>query len=250
VALPTGGLIRLEVLWDSVESVDRYPFSIPALRALDDLDMNHAVTFFVGENGSGKSTLLEAIAAVAGLNPEGGTRNLRFTNRPTESVLHEHLKLVWRTRQRWAFFLRAETFFDTATAYEGVGEDGFHARSHGEQFIDAAMEKFQPNGFHLLDEPEAALSGLGQLKLMRRIYDVVAAGGQFVIATHSPILLAYPGARIYEFDDRVRRVEYEDTEPYQLMKSFLDAPEQYLVHLFADDDEDDADDRGPVDDHG
>lgn len=235
MALPTGGLIRVEVLWDTVDSVEHYPFSIPALRALDELDVNHPVTFFVGENGSGKSTLLEAIAVAAGLNPEGGTRNLRFSNRPTESVLHEHLKLVWRERQRWAFFLRAETFFDTATAYEGVGTDGFHTRSHGEQFIEAAMEKFQPGGFHLLDEPEAALSGLGQLKLLRRIYDVVREGGQFVIATHSPILLAYPDARIYEFAARVRPVAYEDCEPYQLTKSFLDAPEQYLHHLFADD---------------
>jgi predicted ATPase len=245
VALPSGGLVSAEVLWDAVQDRDEFPFSIPALRALHKLDLSSSVTFLVGENGSGKSTLLEAIAVVAGLNAEGGARNLRFSNRATESRLHEHLRLSWRTRQRWAFFLRAETFFDTATAYEQVGVGGFHERSHGEQFIEAALEKFQPGGLHLLDEPEAALSILGQLKMMRRIHDVVAEGGQFVIATHSPILLAFPDARIYEFaPDGLSGVGYQDTEPYQLTKSFLEAPERFLRHLFADDEP--SSDDGPT----
>jgi predicted ATPase len=237
VAISDDGLVRLEMLWDSVPDRTRFPFSVPAISSLQGLDVSAPVTFFVGENGSGKSTLVEAIAIAAGLNPEGGTRNLTFSTRSTESSLHEHLRLVWASRQRWAFFLRAETFFATATAYEGALETGYHERSHGEQFIAAAMAKFSPDGFHLLDEPEAALSPVGQLKLLRRIHDVVEEKGQFVIATHSPILLAYPGARIYAFGETIEPVDYTDSEPYVLTRSFLEAPERFLHHLFADDDE-------------
>jgi len=206
---------------------------VPAIRATESLDLSSPVTFFVGENGSGKSTLLEAIVIAAGVNAEGGTRNLRFSTRPTESSLHEHLKLVWRTRQSWAFFLRAETFFDMATAYEGADEGGFHERSHGQQFIEAANNKLQPGGLHLMDEPEAALSVTGQLAMLRRIHDIQAERGQFIIATHSPILLAYPGAVIYEFTDTgITRVDYDDAEPVRLTRSFLDAPERFFSHLF------------------
>lgn len=132
MTLPDGGLIEARILWDEVEDPTLFPFSVPAIRATESLDLSSPVTFFVGDNGSGKSTLLEAIVIAAGVNAEGGTRNLRFSTRPTESSLHEHLKLVWRTRQSWAFFLRAETFFDMATAYEGADEGGFHERSHGQ----------------------------------------------------------------------------------------------------------------------
>jgi len=247
--LPTGGLIAAEIDWASVDDDRCFPFTVPAIGTLRRLDLTAPVTFFVGENGSGKSTLLEAIAMCAGLNPEGGSRHLRFSNQATESALHDHLKLVWRTRQRWAFFLRAETYFDTATAYEVVDEmpGSMHSRSHGEQFIDAAMTKFSAGGFHLLDEPEAALSVIGQLKLLRRIHDVVADGGQFVVATHSPILLAFPDACIYRFGDRIERIAYEDSEPYELTKSFLDAPDRFLRHLFSDDDDDVDDVDGEVD---
>ncbi len=180
--------------------------------------------------------MLEAIVIAAGLNSEGGTRNLQFSNRPTESSLHEHLQLVWRTRQRWAFFLRAETFFDMATAYEGVDEGGFHERSHGQQFIHAANEKMRPGGLHLMDEPEAALSVTGQLSMLRRIHDVQNERGQFIIATHSPILLAYPQAVIYEFADTgLERVGYEQAQPVTLTRSFLEAPERFFTHLFEDD---------------
>jgi predicted ATPase len=237
VSLPTGGLIAAEIEWPTVDDDRVFPFTIPAIGSLRRLDLTSPVTFFVGENGSGKSTLLEAIAVAAGINPEGGSRHLRFSTAATESGLPNHLKLVWRTRQRWAFFLRAETFFDTATAYELVdGARTFHDRSHGEQFIDAAMTKFAPGGFHLLDEPEAALSVIGQLKLLRRIHDVVGEGGQFVIATHSPILLAFPEAAIFEFGQRIERIDYEESQPYQLTKSFLESPERFLHHLLRDDD--------------
>ena len=233
MTLPEGGLIEARILWDEVEDPTLFPFSVPAIRATESLDLSSPVTFFVGENGSGKSTLLEAIVIAAGVNAEGGTRNLRFSTRPTESSLHEHLKLVWRTRQSWAFFLRAETFFDMATAYEGADEDGFHERSHGQQFIEAANNKLQPGGLHLMDEPEAALSATGQLAMLRRIHDIQAERGQFIIATHSPILLAYPGAVIYEFTDTgITRVDYDDAEPVRLTRSFLDAPERFFSHLF------------------
>jgi predicted ATPase len=229
VTLPDGGLIEARILWDEVEDPTLFPFSVPAVRATESLDLSSPVTFFVGENGSGKSTLLEAIVIADGVNAEGGTRNLRFSTRPTESSLHKHLKLIWRTRQSWAFFLRAETFFDMATAYEG----GFHERSHGQQFIEAANSKLQPGGLHLMDEPEAALSVTGQLAMLRRIHDVQAERGQFIIATHSPILLAYPGAVIYEFTDTgITRVDYDDAEPVRLTRSFLDAPERFFSHLF------------------
>lgn len=233
MTLPEGGLIEARILWDEVEDPTLFPFSVPAIRATDSLDLSSPVTFFVGENGSGKSTLLEAIVIAAGVNAEGGTRNLRFSTRPTESSLHDHLKLVWRTRQSWAFFLRAETFFDMATAYEGADEGGFHERSHGQQFIEAANNKLQPGGLHLMDEPEAALSVTGQLAMLRRIHDIQAERGQFIIATHSPILLAYPGAVIYEFTDTgITRVDYDDAEPVRLTRSFLDAPERFFSHLF------------------
>ena len=233
MTLPDGGLIEARILWDEVEDPALFPFSVPAIRATESLDLSSPVTFFVGENGSGKSTLLEAIVIAAGVNAEGGTRNLRFSTRPTESSLHEHLKLVWRTRQSWAFFLRAETFFDMATAYEGADEGGFHESSHGQQFIEAANNKLQPGGLHLMDEPEAALSVTGQLAMLRRIHDIQAERGQFIIATHSPILLAYPGAVIYEFTDTgISQVDYDDAEPVRLTRSFLDAPERFFSHLF------------------
>jgi predicted ATPase len=231
------GLQSATILWDSVDDPDAFPFSIPALHQLRTLDLSAPVTFLTGENGSGKSTLVEAIAIVAGLNPEGGSRNLTYSQRPTESSLDEHLRLSWRSRPRWAYFMRAETFFNTATAYEGVGTPGGHERSHGEQFIETAMTMFKPGGFHLLDEPEAALSLPGQLRLLRCLYDTVSAGGQFLIATHSPVLLAYPGARIYALGpDGIEPTSYEDCEPYQLTRSFLEEPDLFLRHLLADDD--------------
>lgn len=234
------GLVTARILWDEVEDRSSFPFTVPSIAGTDSLDLATPVTFFVGENGSGKSTFLEAIAIAAGINPEGGTRNLRFRNRPTESSLHDHLELLWKGRQQWAFFLRAETFFDMATAYEMVDEPerdgrGMHERSHGQQFIHAANNKLQPGGLHLMDEPEAALSVTGQLSLMRRIRDLESAGAQFIIATHSPILLAYPGAVIYEFTDSgVAPIDYESAPAVQLTRNFLEAPDRFFQHLFAD----------------
>jgi predicted ATPase len=218
------------------ERASSYPFSIPAIASFEAVDVGPTVTFLVGENGSGKSTLVEAAAVRAGLNPEGGSRNLAFATRSTESELHGHLELVWQRQPTAAFFLRAETFFNTASAYEGVGIGGYHERSHGESFLEAVRRQVVPGSFVLMDEPESALSAMGQLKLMRAVHDLVAAGSQFVVATHSPILLAFPGAWIYQLDeDGLRRVAYEDTDAYQLTTAFLDGPERFLRHLLADD---------------
>ena len=211
-----------------------YPFSIPAVASLDQLEIGPSVTFFVGENGTGKSTLVEAVAVKAGLNPEGGSRSLAFATRPTESELHSHLELVWQRQPGAAFFLRAETFYNTASAYEGVGIGGYHERSHGESFLDAVQRQVVPGAFVLMDEPESALSVMGQLKLMRAVHDLVAAGSQFLVATHSPILLAFPGAWIYQLGDGIDRVTYEDTDAYQLTRTFVDGPERFLRHLLAD----------------
>ncbi|MEO6120998.1 MAG: AAA family ATPase [Acidimicrobiales bacterium] len=227
------GLREVELVWDEVADRGCYPFAIPALRNLGVLPVGPGVTFLSGENGSGKSTLVEAVAIAAGLNPEGGSRHLAYSQRPTESDLHRHLVLRWARRPRTAYFLRAETLFNTATAYEGVETGGLHDRSHGQQVIEVATKLLHPGGFFVMDEPESALSVPGQLKLLTRMHDLVATGGQFLIATHSPVLLAFPGARIYQLDDDgVAAVAYEDTQPYQLTRSFLDSPERFFRHLF------------------
>ena len=210
-----------------------YPFTIPALAALDRLTVGD-VTFLVGENGSGKSTLVEAVAIRAGLNAEGGSMNLTFETRSTSSNLHEVLELAWERRPSRAFFLRAETFYNTATAYEGVGIGGYHERSHGESFIAAVQGQIQPGSFVVMDEPESALSVTGQLKLMRLIHELVADGCQFVVATHSPILLAFPDAVIYQLGDGIEKIAYDDAPPVQLTRAFVEAPERFLRHLFAD----------------
>jgi len=210
-----------------------YPFSIPAIAALDELEIGHGVTFFVGENGSGKSTLVEAVAVLAGLNPEGGSHNLKSATRPTESELHRHLELLWERRPSAAFFLRAETFYNTATAYEEVAIDGYHERSHGESFLEVVERQIRPGTFVVMDEPESALSVSGQLKLLCALHDLMTGGSQFLIATHSPILLTFPGAMIYQLTDGgMDTVTCEETDAYKLTKAFLNRPKQFLRHLF------------------
>jgi predicted ATPase len=211
------------------------------------LPLQPEVTFFVGDNGSGKSTLVEAIAVAAGFNPEGGSRNFTFATRPSHSELHEHLRLSRSTRRAsTGYFLRAESFFNVATELDALqeldrgalasyGGRSLHEQSHGESFLSLVVNRFGADGFYVLDEPEAALSLQGQLAVLRRVHDLCEAGSQFAIATHSPILLAYPNAVIYELsDDGIERVAYTDTQQYQLTKGFLDSPEAFLRHLFAD----------------
>lgn len=219
-----------------------YPFSIPALHNFTSLQLTSDVTFFVGENGSGKSTLLEAIAITIGFNPLGGNKNHVYSDIQTESSLHEALKLAWMPKTHRGFFLRAESFFHFASAldnivegnYGGYGDRSLHAQSHGESFFSLFKHKFR-DGIFLMDEPEAALSPMRQLSLMRIIKDKLPKA-QFIIATHSPILLAYPGAQIIHFgEEGMRQIRFEELENVQLYKNFLDNPERYLKHLFSDD---------------
>jgi predicted ATPase len=225
---------------------DDYSADLPALRGLERLELDTRVTFLVGENGSGKSTLIEAIAVAAKLNVEGGGKLLKFSTRATHSQLHERLTLERSELPPLnAFFLRAESVFNLATAIEengyiGAREDVYdrplHEQSHGESFLDIAVNRLGPRGFYLFDEPEAALSVRGQLALMRRMHELVLEHSQFVVATHSPILLGYPEATILELsEDGVRSVGYEETEQVELTRSFLENPGRFLRHLLADD---------------
>jgi predicted ATPase len=224
-----------------------YPYSIPAIRHLEQLRFTSPVTFFVGENGSGKSTLLEGIAGAFGLNPEGGTKHARFATRPSHSTLFQELKLTKaRPAPTDSYFLRAETFYNLASvierpedrrAYdlEAFGGQSLHDRSHGEAFLALVLNRLRGNGFYCFDEPEAALSPMRQLALLAAMRQLVAKGSQFIIATHSPLILAYPEATIYSFGDGPPQVlAYRDTEHYQVTRAFLENPERMLRELMTE----------------
>ncbi len=229
---------------EKIETFDRFPFSLTAVRTLGQLELHPKVTFFIGENGSGKSTFLEAIAISLGFNPEGGTRNFSFNTRSSHSVLHEYLRIAKGIhRPRDGFFLRAESFFNVATNIEALdaepsfgppiinsyGGRSLHEQSHGESFLALLTKRFGGRGLYILDEPEAALSPQRQLAVLSRMHDLVGDTSQFIIATHSPILMAYPDAWIYEFQrDGIRRVAYEDTEHFQVTRNFLVNPQRTL----------------------
>ena len=240
----TGGmdsfLRSVTLLREQVPDFGRYPFHIPAVRGLETLDLHPQVTFFVGENGSGKSTLVEAIAVAAGYNAEGGSRNFNFATRRSESELHKYLRLVRGIRRpRTGYFLRAESFFNVATEIEqnedalaGHGGVHHHDMSHGEAFMALVDHRFGANGLYLLDEPEAALSPQRQLALLRSMHLLVREACQFIISTHSPLLLAYPNARIYHLSEKgLVPVAYEETEHYALTRDFLLNREAYLRRL-------------------
>ncbi|MFI9243995.1 AAA family ATPase [Streptomyces sp. NPDC053086] len=204
------------------------------------------MTFLVGENGAGKSTLIEAVAVAAGFNPEGGSRNFRFSTRATESVLGDHLVLTRGLHKpRTDFFLRAESYYNVASeierlhaaggrplmpAYGGVSA---HERSHGESFLDLAIHRFGPAGLYLLDEPEAALSVQSCLALLARMHELVGQGSQFLIATHSPVLLALPGATIMEISGEgvLEQVDFDQALPVRLTRAFLASPGRFLRDL-------------------
>lgn len=223
---------------------------LPAVRRLmagEKLTFDAPVTFLVGENGSGKSTLLEAIAVACGLNAEGGSRNFRFSTRATHSELGRLLTAVRRRYPMDSFFLRAESFYNVASHIDELdGEPSFggplidsyggvslHEQSHGESFMALVQNRFGGGGLYLLDEPEAALSPSRQLTLLAEIRQLVEMDSQFVIATHSPILMAYPGSQIYLLSgEGIRSVAYRETEHYQLTRRFLEDPERMLRYLF------------------
>lgn len=248
--LSTQYVSRISLKRDKIDSFDRYPFSLPAVREMPVIELHPKVTFFIGENGSGKSTLLEAIAVALGFNPEGGTKNFSFGTRGSHSILHEYLRIVKGVaRPRDGFFLRAESFFNVATEIERLDHDeepftrsnriidsyggqSLHEQSHGESFLALMTHRFGGKGLYILDEPEAALSPQRQLAVMSLMHDLILDSSQFIIATHSPILMAYPDAWIYQCGKGgITRVHYEDTEHYQVTRDFLQNPQRMLKVL-------------------
>ena len=248
-------LKTIKILRDRVVNWDLYPFSVLAIRSLDDLNLRSRVCLFAGENGTGKSTLLEAIAAHYGFGREGGNRN--FGNDSTESnhsidALVRALRLSFDRRTGAGYFLRAESFFNTVSHMDNLDKEpsftppisafyggrSLHTRSHGETFFTLLDLKFRRNGLFLLDEPEAALSPQRQLSFLVLVHDVLRKykDAQFIISTHSPIILGYPDAQILSFDDgQIREVGYEDTTSLQVVRQFVNGRENFLEELLRED---------------
>jgi predicted ATPase len=223
------------IQWDEIEG-RTYLKEIPAISKIDTLEFKKQVTFFVGENGTGKSTMLEAIADAYGFNPEGGTVNFRFNTYEDLSELGSHVRLSRGVRAPFGYFFRAETFFNLATQAEKYelkfNGRNLHEQSHGESFW-AFFNKYNGAGLYIMDEPEAALSPQRQLSLLIHIKEMEEVGSQFIIISHSPILLGYPDADIISFDDgEVHRISYEETESYQVTEMFINNRKQLLHQLF------------------
>jgi predicted ATPase len=216
-----------------------YPFNIRAFSRGIDVPFRSTVTFFVGENGSGKSTLLEAIAECCGFNPEGGSRDHHRAVFGDRSPLARALRLSWRPKVTEGFFMRAESFYNFASYIEQVsdlrayGGKSLHQQSHGESFISLFANRFE-QGLYILDEPEAALSPQRQLTFLKIIHDLVTPGhAQFLIATHSPMILSYPGAVLFNLDgDIIQEIDYRATNHYLVTRDFLNSPERFFKHLF------------------
>lgn len=233
--------VKLEELNDELG----YTAKLPAVKSLaekEELEFTSPVTYFVGENGTGKSTLLEAIAVKYGFNAEGGSLNFSFSTKATHSPLHSAIKLVRGIeRPKTGFFLRAESFYNAASYIDTLGSEildayggkSLHEQSHGESFFSLVMNRFKEHGMYILDEPEAALSPSRQMSLLIRIKELCDSGSQFIIATHSPVILAYPESVIYELTEKgISETTYEDTEVYGVMKAFMDSPKRMIDHLF------------------
>ena len=245
--MPVGYLS--EIMFENQIPAGSYLQGLPVVRHLQKhprLALDADVTILVGENGTGKSTLLEAVAVACGFNPEGGSRNFRFSTNDTHSDLHQSLRVVRRAYPKDGYFLRAESLYNVATNIEELdrmpgflpplvdsyGGRSLHKQSHGESFLSLVQNRLGGNGLYLFDEPEAALSPMRQMTLLAEIDRLVKAGSQLLIATHSPILMAYPGACIWELSEQgIAHVDYKDTEHYRVTKQFLDAPERMLRYL-------------------
>ncbi|WP_085993970.1 AAA family ATPase [Oceanobacillus senegalensis] len=233
---------------EQISSFDTFPFHLPVIRNFKEIQFHPNITYIIGENGMGKSTLLEGIAIEFGFNPEGGTLNFNFATYDTHSNLDQYLRLVKGiNRARDHFFFRAETFYNVATNIEEMdqvlsyggkvidsyGGKSLHEQSHGESFFATFTKRFQGNGLYILDEPEAALSPLRQLSMLSRINELIHQGSQFIISTHSPIIMAHPDANIIELTENgMQEVRLEDTHHYSIMKQFFEDKDRLLHHLF------------------
>lgn len=241
-----------EIYFDNKLNKRSYLNKLPIIKYLakeEKLTFSSDVTFFVGENGTGKSTLLEAIAVAYGFNAEGGSKNFNFSTNATHSELCDHIRIAKRGYAKDGFFLRAESVYNMATNIDEIDQEGFgppiiesyggvslHEQSHGESFLAVIQNRFRGNGIYILDEPEAALSPMRQLVLMAAINRLVKKGSQFLIATHSPMLMAFPDADILEFSENgIQSVDYKETEHYQITRRFLEAPERMLHYLLDED---------------
>ena len=243
-------LDKVKINFADATDFNLYPFSIPLIKNLTDIEFPGKVTFFVGENGTGKSTLLEAIATKADFGPEGGSKNFSFKTSEEKTytgaeLLANQFTLSWRHKPRNGYFFRAESFFNVANyidtiaqfdaaIYDSYGGKSLHEQSHGESFLSFFKNRLGNGGFFIFDEPEAALSPQRQLALLAIIHELATTtDSQFIIATHSPILLAYPRATIYSCDSAILKpIAYTDTDHYQITKQFLDNPERYFQYLF------------------
>lgn len=235
----------IKIDWNRVGE-SNYVRKIPSIQSIHQLDFSNNVTFFVGENGTGKSTLLESIAVAYGFNPEGGNRNFNFSTMETHSELYQAITVVkGATRPKSNFFLRAESFYNVASKiedyrdgddynsyYESYGGKSLHEQSHGESFLALIQNRFTSKGLYILDEPEAALSPQRQLTLLMLLYNLAQKGTQFLIASHSPILLGIPGASILSFDDgSINEITYEETESYKITELFINNKQLLLNNL-------------------
>lgn len=223
--------------WNEIEP-NSYIRNIKSLRDVEKIEFQSPVSLFVGENGTGKSTLLEAIAVAHGFNPEGGTKNYVFSTYDSHSELCDAIRIAKGYRkEKWGYFLRAESFYNVATQEEKYADIAhpsmqYHKKSHGESFLDLAQDNIKPNGLYLLDEPEAALSPQRQLTLLTQIYKCANDGAQFIIATHSPILLGIPNAQIFCFDNgKIHTCTYEETDSYKITEMFVNNRQSLLQKL-------------------
>lgn len=242
------GLTKLTFNKDKVPSFQQYPFNIPALKNLSSLKFHPKVTYLSGENGMGKSTLIEAIAVSAGFNPEGGSRHFNFKTRASHSILHEYIRIARSApRQKDGFFLRSESFYNVATNIDQIEIDddrmlrnyggiSLHEQSHGEAFWALFMHRFSGDGLYILDEPEAALSPMRQMAMLTRTHELIQKRSQFIIATHSPIVMAYPDSIIYELTENgIRKKSYVETENYKVSHQFINNHENMVKILLGKD---------------
>ena len=229
---------KIQIDWQRIPA-DSYLRNIQALQHINEIVLEKPVTFFAGENGTGKSTLLEAVAVAYGFNPEGGSINYNFSTYDSHSELCDALTLSRGVvKRRWGYFLRAESFYNVATKemeYTDINHPSMklHQQSHGESFLTIIQKRLSDAGLYILDEPEGALSPQRQLSLLIQMKEAVTAGAQFIIASHSPILLGYPEADIFSFDNgRLEKISYEETDSYQVTEMFINNRECLLKRLF------------------